>query len=1091
MDQTQNIKRSERIQSLQKTISRLQHEHDELQDSLENIEEDLYNIPTTRQHTEERLKLKEQISQANEQISLIKEYINIAEKRLSQYTTSNQKIKEEDNHSDYSILANNLTTKVPSNLPKFRMGHGSLYEPESFLDSFRRILVANGMSVDDNWSRLLPICLNSQIAEWASTFLPCSLTYDQMYDAFILQYGDPQRIQKYTRQLFNLRRESHETISDFCSRFQLLAHKAKIRDDESGITRLLISALPDILQWQITGAIENGRLPVLSISSVIQYALSLPITRENQFHHNSHSSSYKNYASTPSTEKHQSYCSLHKTSGHNDSECRSQKGTLTQSNPSTKIKNSHSQQKQNSSHIVTCYKCHRTNHYANECPDLKLKNTRNEQLKQTHVVKTITQQHDDKTSNLQPELKHTQIADSKLELNTQNLKPYTVPILVNNTKQLAFIDTGASVTFISKILVDELNIKTSPVEGRIVAADPSVDMPRLGVTELIHIVCGKLDVRHSCEIVSDTRGPPILIGQDLIPAMKINIFGLPYEYVTNNDPKTPIVEDQIPELMSNDFSKIENSDSFKTLRENILTSIKSHLEANGTIPADAYCPLPESEIYLETPPGKTVYRRQYPIPFKMIQPMDNAIQEWLTDKIIERAPVDTTFNTPIFPIPKKDSEGNKTLCRLCLDYRPLNALLPDDSFPLPRISDIFETLSDSKIFTILDLKSAFHRFIIHPGHRYKTAFTWHNTQYVFVRAPFGLKTLPSKFQRVMQILINDLPFVRAYIDDLIIFSDSYESHSAHIIQVLQRLTDNNLVLNIEKCHFARLQLMLLGFTITPYGRSIDKSRLVNINDWPSPTTGRQLQHYLGFINYFRNHVPLISTLTATLDALRCKNDIRSLWTPAHQETFDKLKTIIPICPPLAFPNFNVAFIVATDASNVGIGAVLYQIHPETKAHNWISFQARSLSTTERNYSATKRELLAVIYALNKFHHYIWGTHFTLYTDHVALTYLHTQKQLNPMLVGWYETIFDYDFAIFHRPGIQNILPDHLSRFFSICNLEGEQSLQSSQPSITLQLTNVESIEDILPLYTIPDVEQRYEILQNQHLLGHFGANSMG
>src|SRR5262249_37410740 len=156
----------------------------------------------------------------------------------------------------------------------------------------------------------------------------------------------------------------------------------------------------------------------------------------------------------------------------------------------------------------------------------------------------------------------------------------------------------------------------------ILAADPSVDMPRLGITQPVHLVCGKLDVHHQCEVVTDTRGPPILLGQDLIPKLKINIFGLPYEYATANDPLKPSSNDETPSLTPEDFSEEEKSKAFQCKREAILSDIAPYLQANASIPSDAHCPLPESEIFLETPPGKIVFRRQYPIAFKMAHAMD-------------------------------------------------------------------------------------------------------------------------------------------------------------------------------------------------------------------------------------------------------------------------------------------------------------------------------------------------------------------------------------------------------------------------------------------------------------------------------------
>ena len=179
-----------------------------------------------------------------------------------------------------------------------------------------------------------------------------------------------------------------------------------------------------------------------------------------------------------------------------------------------------------------------------------------------------------------------------------------------------------------------------------------------------------------------------------------------------------------------------------------------------------------------------------------------------------------------------------------------------------------------------------------------------------------------------------------------------------------------MILNVDKCHFARLEVNLLGFRINPYGRKIDPSRLVNLAEWPVPTTAKQLRSFLGFVSYLRDFVPNIAAIAAPLHAIRAKDDITGQWTPECMQAFQLLKDIIPQCPPLAHPDFARPFLVATDASAVGLGAVLYQLDPETEKPRYIQFQARALNKAERNYSATKRELLAVVFALARFHQYI-------------------------------------------------------------------------------------------------------------------------
>ena len=213
--------------------------------------------------------------------------------------------------------------------------------------------------------------------------------------------------------------------------------------------------------------------------------------------------------------------------------------------------------------------------------------------------------------------------------------------------------------------------------------------------------------------------------------------------------------------------------------------------------------------------------------------------------------------------------------------------------------------------------------------------------------------------------------------------------------------------------------------------------------WPTWWTGlsrlraKQLQSFLGFVNYLRDFVPKISTITAPLNAIRLKDNIPEQWTPECAHAFQLLKEIIPQCPPLAHPDFARPFYVATDASAVGIGCVLYQLDDKTNAPQYIQFQARALRKSERNYSATKRELLAIVFAFARFRHFVYGRHFTLYTDHHALVYLRTQPHLNAMMQTWYDELFEYDFTVKHRPGVQNVLPDHLSRLFPPSRLEGE------------------------------------------------------
>jgi len=296
------------------------------------------------------------------------------------------------------------------------------------------------------------------------------------------------------------------------------------------------------------------------------------------------------------------------------------------------------------------------------------------------------------------------------------------------------------------------------------------------------------------------------------------------------------------------------------------------------------------------------------------------------------------------------------------------------------------------------------------------------------------------------------------------------------------------IINTDKCNFYSTQVALLGFIIDIHGKRVDPNKLVNIDDWKPPTTGKQVQSYMGTFNFFREYMPLISTIAAPLDALRNEagpfvlNDIQL-------RCFNALKNVLVQAPILSFPEFSKPFYVATDASNVGIGAVLYQLpggELEPSNIKYISFVARSLQERERKYSATQKELLGIVFALKKLHYYLWGRHFTLYTDHRALTFMHSQKEMNSMLTGWQETILDYTFKVVYRPGVLNVLPDALSRQFP-------QELWSSKSSGTMPTKvygYIHLIQDASTPRETVAMNKRKSLLESTHALGHFGTNAM-
>jgi hypothetical protein len=314
--------------------------------------------------------------------------------------------------------------------------------------------------------------------------------------------------------------------------------------------------------------------------------------------------------------------------------------------------------------------------------------------------------------------------------------------------------------------------------------------------------------------------------------------------------------------------------------------------------------------------------------------------------------------------------------------------------------------------------------------------------------------------------------------------------------------------------------------VSSSGIGIDQSKLLNLDDWPVPSTGKQIMSFLGFCNYFRDFIPCYSSVAEPLERLRYHKEIpSSAWTSDCATAFDSLKALLRQAPLLSFPDFTLPFYVATDASNVGVGAVLYQRVSgdevagsssdqvpnlaDLSSVRYVAFAARALSSSERNYSATKKELLGVIFALDKFHYYLWGRPFTLFTDHRALTYIFTQKHTSPMIVSWLHKLLDYNFTFIHRPGLLNVLPDHLSRLFPPHLFKSWEEVSNSislvafistsptedstaLPSPDPDSNDPQAVVNPLPAITESDylLSVRENLLHSAHDFGHFGSEAM-
>jgi hypothetical protein len=381
------------------------------------------------------------------------------------------------------------------------------------------------------------------------------------------------------------------------------------------------------------------------------------------------------------------------------------------------------------------------------------------------------------------------------------------------------------------------------------------------------------------------------------------------------------------------------------------------------------------------------------------------------------------FGAPVLFAKKKDG----TL-RLCIDYRMLNKATIKNKYPLPRIDDLLDQLHGATIFSKIDLQSGYHQIRVKCADIQKTAFRTKYGHFEWTVMPFGLTNAPATFQTLMNSILGPFldKFVIVYLDDVLIYSKTPQEHKQHLRLLLQALRDHQLYAKLTKCEFWRDTLPFLGHVISQAGISMDPSKLTAIQHWPAPATVTQLQSFLGLANYYRRFVKDYSAIAAPLTALcspKLKKDLP--WTQEHQAAFEQLKTALVTAPIIHPPDLTQPFNVTTDASNFAVGAVLTQ--GEGSALRTVAYESRKMTPAERNYPVHDKEMLAVMYALKKWRHYVKGTDVTIVTDHKSLEYFCTQPHLSDRQTRWMGELAEYHYHIVHRPGKTNVVADALSR----------------------------------------------------------------
>lgn len=612
----------------------------------------------------------------------------------------------------------------------------------------------------------------------------------------------------------------------------------------------------------------------------------------------------------------------------------------------------------------------------------------------------------------------------------------------------ALWDTGTGPGIISRAIADRLGLKIEEMDMAL--QDWAGGNLTLGkCTEAVVTIKSGTQTRTNCRLlVADKLATPFMIfGREFMAWFKYQQGNFPTQFPSEiaagvDESEWVDPTQRRPRLgPENEGLSPEEIEKFESGRAVIATLLESHCEATK---AGGFCSHPLATFEWKHEPNTEPVFRNYKPKAAMLPLYEQFIAKQLEgpEPLIEEfnpdihVPLDVrvkgvSWHHALLAVVTKSPSGETREVRFVSDFKAHNKGTVVDDYPLPRIGDFYQKFANCTVFSEFDLKKFFWQIRLGEGSKYKTVFSAMGKQWVFRGAPMGIASLSAWAQRLMDTIFAGCDFAFCYLDNIIVGSRSIEEHIEHCRFILETCTKFNLRCHgPEKAKIGRSQLATLGNVITKEGTRCDPEKVAAVQSWATPTNQAELLSFLCFCGFLRGYVRHFAELEADLRALSCSTTWH--WTAAHQRDFETLKEAIARAPYLCFADYTKNFALACDASRRGIGAVLWQPRFASDVpcqENIVSFTSRALRKYERGYSVYRLELLALLFALTTYHDFIAGRGpIVVHTDHVALTYMFSQKKLSNTLLMWLGTILEYDLDVTHVPGWTNTLPDLLSRY---------------------------------------------------------------
>ena len=398
------------------------------------------------------------------------------------------------------------------------------------------------------------------------------------------------------------------------------------------------------------------------------------------------------------------------------------------------------------------------------------------------------------------------------------------------------------------------------------------------------------------------------------------------------------------------------------------------------------------------------------------------VKYMLQNEIIEGS--NSSWSSPCLLVPKPD----KTF-RFCTDYRKVNSVTKTDAYPIPRVDDCIDKVGNARYVSKFDLLKGYWQVPLTEQAKEISAFVTPDGFYQYKVMAFGMKNSQATFQRMMNEIIFELEGCDVYVDDLIIYSDTWEQHLCYMKALFDRLSKARLTINLKKCEFAKAYITYLGHNVGQGQVRPMQAKVEAVVNFPQPRNRRELMSFMGLAGYYRKFCNNFASVVLPLTNL-LRKDVKFVWSEACQCAFSKVKAILSNEPVLMVPLYDKAFILTVDASDIGAGAVLQQEDSCGLCHP-ICYFSMKFNKHQRNYSTIEKETLALLSAINHFEVYLCTTSepILVYTDHNPLVFLNRMKNKNQRLVRWSLMLQEYNLQINHIRGKDNIVADALSRSF--------------------------------------------------------------